>query len=933
MKTFLEIVAEDIIAKFGDNLSRTAIVFPNKRSSLFMNEHLARMAGRPIWSPAYLTISDLFRQQSESMVGDDIKLVCDLHKSFVKFVGETEPLDRFYGWGQLLLTDFDDIDKNMADAQKVFANLRDLHELDDLSYLTEAQKAVLKKFFSNFTDDQPTKLKKKFIELWSKFGDIYADYRERLALQGLAYEGMLYRSVVESGKADFGYDRYIFVGFNLLQKVEQLLFKHLKEEGKAHFYWDFDHYYMKAKGTGRNTSSEAGHFISQYLELFPNELENDSDEIYNNLSKEKQIAYVSSPTENLQARYVSRWLREQNRIDDGRRTAIVLCDESLLPTVVHCLPTEVDKVNITTGYPLQDALVTSFVNQLFMLRIFGGRRHYKHVMRHPYAKWLAEGDTAKAETSSQLELLQHLSSIVKRIAQQQTNDGSSASVFNQEALFRMYTLLNRLANLVEAGDLDVDVITLQRFLLQLIQSTSIPFHGEPAEGIQVMGVLETRNLDFDHVLVLSCNEGNIPRNVSNASFIPYSLRKAFGLTTIDHKVSVYSYYFHSMLQRAKDVTLLYNNSTEDGHTGEMSRFMLQWLVESGHNIERFSLQAGKEQTKLMPKAVEKSREVIERLDEMAKKGVYPTFIYRYMRCQLQFYFNNVAGIKEPDADDEEMIDNRMFGNIFHRASQLIYAKIMSRGSQTIMPGDIENVEKQPQLIEQAVDQAMLEELNRNRKDGSQVATLEHINGLQLINREVILRYVKRLLHIDKQLAPFYIKGLECFVEDKMEVQTPNGLKAIRIGGIIDRLDMVSDKDSGEDVIRVVDYKTGAKTIERAIPDVESIFQQPFVPKQHPDYYLQTMLYACMVKTSKKYNDDDLPVAPALLFIQHAVGDDYDPVLMLGKQKMIDIEPFRAEFLTNISNLLAEMFDPTKSFVPTTDRSICATCPYKQFCGL
>ena len=931
MKSFLEIVAQDIIEKYGDNLSRTAIVFPNKRASLFLNEHLARMAGRPIWSPAYLTISELFRQQSDAMVADNIKLVCDLHKSFVKYVGETESLDRFYGWGQVLLSDFDDIDKNMADAKKVFANLRDIHELDDISYLSESQIEALKKFFSNFTDDQPSRLKKKFLELWSRFGDIYDDYRQRLAEQGLAYEGMLYRSVAEDSNVVFPYDRYVFVGFNLLHEVEKSIFQRLKDEGKAVFYWDFDHYYMGDRKTS-GSFNEAGHFIAQYLQLFPNELDNASDDIYGHLSREKHIAYISSPTENQQARYVSQWLREGSRIADGRRTAIVMCDESLLPTVVHCLPPEVDKVNVTTGYPLQDALVTSFVNQLFMLRIFGGKRHYKHVMRHPYAKWLQQEDTAKAQDSTQHELLLHLSQVVRRIAMQQPNDGTTASVFNQEALFSMYTLLNRLANLVAAGDLDVDVITLQRLLMQLIQTTSVPFHGEPAEGIQVMGVLETRNLDFDHVIVLSCNEANIPRRSSDASFIPYTLRKAFSLTTVDHQVSVYSYYFHSMLQRASDITLLYNNSTEDGHTGEMSRFMLQWLVESGHDIQRFTLQAGNEQTRLMPKPIEKTPEVVERLMQLARNGIFPTFIYRYLRCQLQFYYNNIEGIKEPDADDDETIDSRMFGNIFHRASQLLYDQMMKKGSRTIFATDIEQVEKHPELIERAVDQAMAEELRREKAHDGEVLELPDINGLQLINREVIIRYVKRLLLIDRQLAPFYIIGLECIVDDHLEVNTDHGPLRVRIGGIIDRLDMVTDSQSGDDVIRVVDYKTGARDIKNDMPNVDSIFQQPFAPKLHPDYYLQTMLYAAMVKASKKLNEQGLPVSPALLFIQHAAAEGYDPVLKMGKQRMTDIADYSADFLSHITRLLGEIFSTHQPFVPTTDRTICAKCPYRQFCG-
>jgi hypothetical protein len=269
MKSFLEYVAEDIIRKYGTDLSRTAVVFPNKRASLFLNDHLARLTnGKPLWSPAYITISELFRQQSSLSVADPIKLVCDLHKSFCLHTGSDETLDKFYGWGQLLISDFDDIDKNMADADRVFANLRDIHELDDLSYLTDEQRQLLKHFFSHFTEEHETELKQRFLRLWSHFIDIYHDFNERLSKQGLAYEGALYRSVVTTHLSPLTtttpapspagpssgfsqYDRYLFVGFNLLQKVEQQLFSQLQKEGKAYFYWDFDDYYMHNHEAGR----------------------------------------------------------------------------------------------------------------------------------------------------------------------------------------------------------------------------------------------------------------------------------------------------------------------------------------------------------------------------------------------------------------------------------------------------------------------------------------------------------------------------------------------------------------------------------------------------------------------------------------------------------------------------------------------------------
>ena len=927
MNTFLEFVAQDILSKYGTDLSRTAVIFPNKRASLFLNGHLARMAGKPVWSPAYFTISDLFAKQSPLIIADEIKLVCDLHGSFVKYVGESETLDHFYGWGQILLNDFDDIDKNMVEANKVFANLRDIHEYDTVGFLNDAQKTALMKFFSNFSEDHETLLQKKFLQLWSHLADIYDDYRERLRKQGLAYEGMLYRDVVEQQQLQFKHDRYIFVGFNLLTKVEKALFNKLKEMGKAHFYWDFDHYYMPKKGQ-TTTENEAGKIIAQHLEQFPNELDNHSTQIYGQMGNHKNISFVSAPTENIQARYISHWLRADDRISHGSRTAIVLCDENLLTTAIHCLPPETDKVNVTTGFPLQSALITSFVNHLFMLAIFGGRKHYRHLVRHPYAKVTGFDKQIPniSQKSSAIEILNEISNAVKTIA---LADAEKTSTFNREALFQMYTLVNRLISLVREGDLNVDTVTMQKLLCQLIQSTAIPFNGEPVEGIQMMGVLETRCLDFEHLLILSCNEGNMPKGVNVTSFIPHSIRSAYGLTTSDHKVAIYSYYFHRMLQRANDITIAYNNSTEEGKTGEMSRFMIQLLVESGFNISRTTLQARQEQELQQPKEIEKNGDIMARLHEIAEKGAYPTLINKYMRCQLQFYFQNILDIDEPH-DDEDGIDNRMFGNIFHRAAQIIYTPF-NDSRKTVTRSDIEEIQKHKERIERAVDQAFEEEYQK--RGHTQPFAANTNTGLHIINRQVIITFINRLLTIDMHLAPFVILGLEKKVSDTITVNNDNGqIARMKVSGIIDRLDMTQDHETKKWRIRVVDYKTGRDSSTKP-KGIEDVFTRPINTKQHLDYYLQTMLYSDMISRSTKYNPQQLPVAPALLFIQNAAGEDYSPILLFGKEPILDIQQHSDDFKQHLQQILNEMFDPAIPFTPTPDQNICATCPYRQICGL
>ena len=888
--TFLSHVASELLVRFGTNLSRVAVVFPNKRASLFLNEHLARLANRPLWSPAYITISDLFRSHSQLKVADPILLVCKLHQCFTQCTGIDETLDHFYGWGQLLLSDFDDLDKNMGPADHVFANLRDIHELDDVSYLTDEQRQLIQRFFSNFSDNHNSELKQRFLRLWSHIGDIYHTYNDMLSSQGLAYEGALYRQVATAETLPSDYDTYVFVGFNLLHQVEQTLIHRLQDAGRAIV-------------------------IQDTTEQPP-----------------QQLTYICAPTENIQARYVSQWLTPE-RVADGRRTAVVLCNEGLLQAVIHCLPDEVEKVNVTTGYPLLQTPIASLVAQLLNLQVNGfssrtktfRRRWIDIVARHPYATLLPEGyaDIHHTDSSS---LLHWLLDIVKTVAtsiassENSTSDIPHASnaPLTSESLFRMYTLLNRMSDLCDSGILSVDMMTLQRLVSQVVQSTTIPFHGEPAEGVQVMGVLETRNLDFDHVLLLSCNEGFMPRGVNDTSFIPYAIRKAYGLTTIDHKVAIYQHYFHRLLQRAHDVTIVYNNATTDGRTGEMSRFMLQLMIDTplSSKISFRSLTAGQQPLLRQPLPIEKTSAVLDILRQRLSKergGISPTAVSNYLRCQLRFFYRYVSNLQEPDDTDEELIDNRVFGNIFHKAAQTLYNQFIGRQVTTEL---LDALLKDNSAISRAVDAAIRSEFLTPNSSLPTPHTSLHLDGLQLINREVIIRYVRQLIETDRRLAPFTILGLE------RPVYMPWGDSVA--GGIIDRLDSVTDPISGQTRIRVIDYKTGARHL-RPMPDVEAIFDPAQIPN-HSDYYLQAFLYSYIV--SLKHSE---PVSPALLFIQHAGAAGYDPTLVIGREPVTDIAIHADRFITLLKEKTEEIFSPGLPFTPTDDRNRCRSCPYSALC--
>lgn len=979
MQTFLQYVAKDIIAKHGgENLADIAVVFPNKRAALFLNPALFEEAGHAVWSPSYITISDLFRRHSDLKVPDQIELIFRLYREYVKLTGSDEPLDHFFSWGQLMLADFDDLDKNLVEADKLFINLEAWQEMRDFSFLSDQQRKSLETFFGKVETD--TVLQKKFNDIWKNLGPLYHAFRDSLRKDGLAYEGMLYRDVVEHKVSDFHYKHYIFVGFNLLQKVEQRFFRQMREAGIAEFYWDYDSYFL----TGQH---EAGRYIRRYLDKLPNELGPgrasagiDTDAVYNNLTKPKDITYISAPTEDIQARYVTTWLRGLGDVvkTNPRSVAIVLCDESLLQNVIHCLPETVRDVNITTGYPLAATSAATLVGVLLALRLQGLNKDGKtyrlsfvnQVLRHPYAKYISEEvaelyeqlnahktffptagqltegrctelvrlfDTQDLKEAGSKELnvtlLQWVADILQSVG---IGSRDVEDPLMHESVFRMFTVINRLKELFAQMDVETTPVLLQRLLSQLINATSVPFHGEPAVGIQIMGVLETRNLDFEHVLLLSCNEGNIPKGINDASFIPHSLRKGYEMTTVENKVAIYSYYFHSLLQRAADATLTFNNATDDGRQGEMSRFMLQYLVESGQTIKRLTMQAGQSVSTVSRVPIEKDEAVQKKLADI--ESLSPSAINRYLRCQLMFYYNTVCGLSDNYDDADQEIDNIIFGDIFHRTAQLIYEDLSGQNHRRLITADdIERlVNKEKYKIDAYLDQAFREILFKVERPDFH----PRYNGLQLLNRNVLRLYILRLLRLDKANTPFSIVALEQSFFDDVSFEAKDVERTLSIGGQVDRLDKTGEQ------LRVIDYKTG-KPLTSTAPTLDEIFDTAYVDTKHTSYYLQTFLYASVIRKNKKaiaaVNPGNRPVAPALLFIREAGKDGYDPVLKMkdanqeGKRKATyskvdDIDKVYPDFIGHLKNLLSEIFDPAKPFTPTEYKDRCSNCPYKNICG-
>lgn len=957
MESFLKLVAADLYKHTEGNLAHTAVVFPNKRAGLFFNEYLAQESESPIWSPAYVSISELFRSLSPWEVGDPVKLVCELYKIFRRETQSTETLDDFYFWGEMLISDFDDADKNKVDTDKLFSNLQDLRNImDDYTFIDDEQEEAIRQFFQNFSIERSTALKERFISLWDVLGNIYKGFRESLASQNIAYEGMMYRHVIEHLDVDkLPYEKYVFVGFNVLNKVEHTLFTQLKDVGKAVFYWDYDEFYMKENRQA--VTHEAGEFIRRNLRDFPSPL---SGELFKNLSKPKEVHYIASSTENAQARYLPQWIRN-NLTTPEKETAVVLCNEALLQPVLHSLPAEVKHVNITMGFPLSQTPVYSFLIALLELHTHGfnfksGRYTFQSVvtlLKHPYTRQLTgqaellekeltrnnrfyplPGELGKDEfltrlftpLSGNLNLCIRLSETLQQVAgiyQANTSGTEDTDAFNQlyrESLFKAYTTINRFRTLIEEDELTVQSETFRRLLVKVLSATNIPFHGEPAIGMQVMGVLETRNLDFRHLVLLSVNEGQLPKSGGDSSFIPYNLRKAFGMTTIEHKIAVYAYYFYRLLQRAERITLMYNTSSDGLNRGEWSRFMLQFLIEWPHPITRQFLEAGQSPQGTSPITVEKTPDVMRRMQSLfdvranPKAKFSPSALNYYLDCPLKFYYRYVAGLSAPDEVSAE-IDSATFGSIFHYAAEHIYKDLTTHG-KVINKEALETLLRNEVKLQDYVDTAFKKlffNVPQNEKP--------EYNGVQLINSAVIARYLKQLLQNDLRYAPFTFIASEMEVDEPIDIQTPKGVIKSRIGGIIDRM------DSKDGTLRIVDYKTGGDA--DTPPHVESLF----IPdKKRSNYVFQTFLYAAIMCRKQP----TMKIAPALLYIHRAATETYSPVIQMGeprkpKEAVEDFSKYEKEYRERLQGLLEEIFNPEKSFTQTEIIEKCTYCDFKALC--
>jgi hypothetical protein len=897
MTPFLKYVAHDLYQRTDGDLAHTVVVFPGKRAGLFFNRFLLEASnGLPLFAPRCMTLEELFAELTDLRADDSIRLVCLLHRLFCRATGSYETIDSFYTWGQLLLSDFDDIDKNLVEAKGLFRNLDSYHELSSPDeWLTDEQRKVLRKFFEGFQgESSDSKLRSNFKQIWKVMGTIYDDFHAQLRSEGHASNGMLCRDAIEHFDAGrLTAKRYALVGFNVLNAVEQKLFDELKATGKALFYWDYDHYYLD------NCVQEAGLFIRNNLKRYGNALDErdytDDNSPYDNLRHLPAIDIVLANTDHAQADYAHDWI-SKNLTDDATETAVVLCNEALVQPVLHALPSNVKEVNVTMGYPM--TLTTVF---------------------HDLKELVSKPTDAPAS-----EWLSHLSHSIDEMASTLKRRENRLQE-EEEALYRTHLAVNSLRRLVDEGVLTAGHDLLVRLLLGIFRTTSIPFHGEPARGLQVMGVLETRNLDFRHLLLLSVNEGMLPRKAAEVSFIPYSLRRAFGLTTIERQTAVYAYYFYRMIQRAERLTIVCNNGTDGLMQQVPSRFITQLMVEHEATIRHHTLLAENRSQAdndaiVIPQTDATRRKLRERFSLTLPDGtpkeipplLSPTALNAYLTCRLKFYLRYVEGIRFDDEDTED-VTVAQFGTLFHHSAELAYERLTTNG-RTIRRSDVETLHNNEIVLEKIVNQAFREKYFK-------VGPEEEVtyDGIHHIHFVAILTYLKQLLAIDAAYAPFdYIAG-EKRITENIVVQGPDDSITVQIGGDVDRM------DSKEGITRIIDYKTGGN--EESVKQVEDLFDRNI--RSRKSKVFQAFCYAWILSR----HDNRTSYSPALLYTKRTVSQDYNPCIRLDKTPITNfrIEAFDS-FDKCMQSLLQEIFFSDEPYTQVDDENKCRYCDFCALCA-
>ena len=943
---FLEAVAERFAHR--QTLDRTCFVFPNRRSGTFFKRYLGIAAGKPVFVPNVVTIDELFaRIAGITETEEKVRLLDILYKEYVKLQplredGRQETFDEFIYWGDILLSDFDDLDKYRVDVRRLLMNLRDLKALSvDYDFLTDDQKAAIAAFCNSFFAQRPDQgghegslSRRKFAEIWDILYPLYEAFRARLTEAGLAYAGMIYRSVADSlpaaGTLLPQYDEIVFVGLNALNACEKALLDHLYREGRADFYWDF------AGPMVTDPDNLAGRFIRENVKRYPPKKPFECPALDPKDQHFEVIRVPSAVGQTRKAMQILSQLRQSGRMQHAVETAVVLPDENLLFPMLGAVPTEIGKVNVTMGYSLSASSGTALFQLLERLqanrRQRGGAWGFYHrdvvdLLEHPYFAAAADAESvtgikARIRTENLIFVpqtdLAAPGGIFALVFQPVEPTGAipdylkailEAMQEHQDPLERefLYYEHKAVADLQKVG-LDLDALearTWYRMLAQAIALVKIPFEGEPLSGLQVMGPLETRALDFDNVIMLSVGEGIFPKRTVSASFIPYNLRVGFGLPTFELQDSIWAYYFYRSICRAKRILLLYDSRTEGLQSGEESRYIKQlrylYEVPMVEKVATYTLSASGIESKLPH--IEKTPAVREELEQnyfVEKKSFSASALNDYLDCPLRFYFKYVKDIKEPDEVVEDL-DANLFGRIYHKVMEELYKPFLD---EELLPGTLLALRRDSRRIDSLLDTAFSEQ------------NITEIAGQNLILRDLIRHFVLRTLEVDAQFgasAPLILKGTES--KRYGHLRLSDG-RQVNLKGYIDRLD---SPEPG--VVRVVDYKSGVVDKKDDCRDVAKLFDSSLADKR-PSVAFQLYFYALMM--TRSHSGVPVRYDPCVYSLREFFAE-------LPKSHQLEDDAL-ADYERRLSGLVEEILLSDKPFVAAESEKVCKLCQFKRLCN-
>ncbi|WP_300762361.1 PD-(D/E)XK nuclease family protein [uncultured Parabacteroides sp.] len=980
MKPFLYQVASLFYSEYGAEVSRLAFVFPNRRTGLFFQKYLSEVSEKPLFSPTILTINDLFVQLSGKQTADRISMLFKLYDIYLKHSGSSETFDEFLYWGEMLLNDFDDIDKYMADARMLFTNVTDLREIEnDFSFLSPEQIAAIRTFWSSFYPKGDTPNQEQFLAVWQILYALYTDLREALAAEGKGYEGMIFREVVEQMEknecCDLPYAKVVFVGLNALSVAEERFLSELQKRKIADFYWD----YASPKVT--DPDNKASYFVERNLRRFPSQLVVESGELkvesinsdakqlstFNSQLSTPKIEVIGIPSGIGQAKLVHSILSELCKEDEmsaeeALRTAVILPDEHLLIPVLNAIPEQIRRINVTMGYPLAGTPVASLMEYILALQkniryvdrwpVFYFR-DVLPILNHRYISatspevvsslvkdisennkiYISYDDLDKTpllsilftpvtavETFSDylINVLQELNKAVESGELKVENVNSDAkplSTINdieQEFIFHYFTTVNRMKEVMREANVEMKIDTYFRLLKRVTDTITIPFHGEPLSGLQIMGVLETRALDFDRLIILSMNEGIFPLKKAANSFIPYNLRRGFGLPTYEHQDSVWAYHFYRLIYRASHVSLLYDTRSNGLQTGEVSRFVHQLHYHYEEPIQNKVVVYNVSSSKTPALQVAKTDEVMNRLAAFRKGGaraISASAVNTYLDCPLKFYFSVVEGIREEE-EVSETIESNVFGSILHKVMEELYQPFCGK---MVTADLLKAIRKDTPMLTGAVARAFAEIFFKTD-------IVRPLTGQNFLIGEMIRKYVEKVLERDGKLTPFrYIES-----EKKMNRLFPLADKSeIQLKGFIDRVDEVRD------AVRIIDYKSGSGTAQ--FTSVEALFDKEDTDRSKA--VMQVFMYAWMYEGASFGKT----IQPGIYYMRTLFSSSFDPGIYrridrFKTEQVLDFANYHTDFENGLRNCLDEIFGTETPFVQTPNGKACAYCPFKDICG-